>query len=144
MEVRVSAFDNKAILEGFNDTEEKDVKFYAVDRYENRGESVSYKFVPGVSALATAFGTINIEVAFGGATVTLNNEEKGNLIVDVLSKYFLNQWYSVQTEYTSVRNINLPLRGFESEQRMFGVCLRDRWDNVTDTVFKTLTPLEEY
>ena len=91
-----------------------------------------------------AFGTINVEVAFGGATITLENEEKGNLIVNVLSKDSLDQWYSVRTEYTSIKNIKLPLRGFKSDERVFGVYLRDRWDNVTDTLFTTLTPLEEY
>lgn len=144
MEVRVSAYDNKVTLEGFNDTEEKEVKFYSIDRHENTGEPVSYRFVPGISPLRTAFETVNIEVAFGGATVTLENEKKGNLIVDVLSKDSLNQWYSVQTEYTSAGNIKIPLRGFKPEQRIFGVCLRDRWDNITDTVFQTLIPLEEY
>ena len=27
---------------------------------------------------------------------------------------------------------------------MFGVIVRDRWDNATDTVFATVTPWEEY
>lgn len=144
MEVRVSAYDNKVAIEGYNDVSEKEVKFYCVDRNENVGEPVSYTFVPGVSALEKAFGTINVEVAFGGATITLENGEKGNLIVNVLSKDSLNQWYSVRTEYTSIKNIKLPLRGFKSDERVFGVYLRDRWDNVTDTLFTTLTPLEEY
>lgn len=144
MEVRVSSYDNKVTLEGFNDTAEKEVKFYSVDRHENIGDPVSYKFVPGVSPLVNAFKTIDIEVAFGGATVKLENAEEGNLIVDVLSKDSLNQWYSVQTEYTSIKKIKLPLRGFQPKERTFAVCLRDRWDNVTDTVSRILTPLEEY
>lgn len=144
MEVRVSAYDNKVTLEGFNDTEEKEVKFYCIDRHENIGDPVSYRFLPGISPLTTAFKTVDIGVAFGGATVTLENEDKGNLVVEVLSKDSLNQWYSVHTEYTSVRNVKLPLRGFGPEERVFGVYLRDRWDNVTDTILKTLVPLEEY
>ena len=100
MEARVSAYDNKVTIEGYNDVSEKEVQFYCVDRNENVGEPVSYTFVPGTSALEKAFGTINVEVAFGGATITLENEEKGNLIVNVLSKDSLDQWYSVRTEYT--------------------------------------------
>lgn len=144
MEVRVSAYDNKVKLEGFNDVNEKEVTFYSVDRLENKSEPMTYPFTPGVSSLTDAFQTIQVEVAFGGATVLLENKLKGNLIVDVLSKDSLDQWYSVQTEYTSNKSIRLPLRGFKPEERIFGVCLRDRWDNVTDTVFATLTPLEEY
>ena len=144
VEVRVSSYDNKVTLEGFNDEEEKNVYFYCVDRHENVGEPVEYSFVPGVSPLKKAYETINIGVAFGGANITLENEDKGNLVVEVLSLDSLGQWYPVKTEYTSSSTIKCSVRGFDSKERLFGVCLHDRWDNFSDTVFQTLTPMEEY
>lgn len=144
MEVRTSAYDNKAVLEGFNDTNEKEVYFYCVDRHENVGNPVKYTFVPGVSPLTNAYETIDIVSAFGGANITLENSDKGNIVVDILSKDSLNQWYTVQTEYTSSQDIKLSVRGFGPEERTFGVYLHDRWDNMTDTVFATIKPMEEY
>lgn len=144
MEARTSAYDNKVTLEGFNDTNEKDVYLYCVDRYENVGEPVKYTFIPGVSPLKNAYETIDIVAAFGGVNITLENTDKGNLVVDILSKDSLEQWYSVQTEYTSSPKIKLSVRGFGPEERIFGVYLHDRWNNATDTVFATLNPMEEY
>ena len=35
------------------------------------------------------------------------------------------------------------MRGFEAKKRWFGLCIRDRWDNRSDTLTEELTPLYE-
>ncbi len=144
VDVKVSAYDNKMTVEGFCDTDEKEVLIYAVDRSENVGEPVRFAFVPGLSPLRAAFSTIDVKEAFGGATVSLENEFKGNLIVEILTKDEFEQWQPIRTEYTAVKDIRLPVRGLDPKPTDFGVILRDRWDNVSDTLFAQLTPLEEY
>ena len=97
-----------------------------------------------MSPLRAAFSTIDVKEAFGGATVSLENEFKGNLIVEILTKDEFEQWQPIRTEYTAVKDIRLPVRGLDPKPTDFGVILRDRWDNVSDTLFAQLTPLEEY
>ncbi len=144
VDVKISAYDNKMTIEGFCDTDPKEITLYAVDRNENEGEPITYTVVPGLSPIVSTAKTTKVKESFGGAAVSLENIYKGNLIVEVLSKDEFGMWQTFKTEYTSNKDIRITVRGFDPEPTDLGVVLRDRWDNVSDTVFAQVVPLEEY
>src|SRR3546814_8317541 len=78
-----------------------------------------------------AFGTISLKEGFGGMTVVLENEFKASLAVEVLTPDSLGNLATETTFYTSLEHINLPVRGFRSEERRVGKeCVstcRSRW-----------------
>ncbi|MCD8261863.1 MAG: DUF5126 domain-containing protein [Bacteroides sp.] len=78
------------------------------------------------------------------ATISLQNEDRGNLIISVLTPDSIGQMEVIAESYTSLRNIHFAVRGYGPERRAFGVCLRDRWDNLTDTIYQELIPWEEH
>src|SRR5690606_35307007 len=55
----------------------------------------------------------------------------------------LGEWSPVETYYTSQREGLFFARGFESTEQSFGVYMRDRWENYSDTLVRNLTPLFE-
>lgn len=143
MEERISAYSNMITIEGFGDINEKTIILSAVDRMENEGESTIVKVIPGEPPYIKAFETLDMYVTFGGIGVTINNEDKGNIIIDVLTKDEEGDWYTAHTEYTSKQDVVFAVRGFESVEREFGVVIRDPWDNKTGTSYKTVLPWYE-
>ena len=57
MESRVSAYSSSLKVEGFGDTEEKQITFYAVDRKENIGEPITYNIIPLTPSYIEAYNT---------------------------------------------------------------------------------------
>src|SRR3546814_11389344 len=47
------------------------------------------------------------------------------------------------THYTNLRRGDFSTRGLPSEETEFGVYIRDRWGNLSDTLLVTLKPLFE-
>lgn len=144
MESRASAYSNKLVVEGFGDTEPKEITFYAVDRMENAGETTKYTIQPLTPSYLEAYNTLETTETFGGIAVTMENPSASDLTVEIITTDSLNQWTTAQTNYTSAKNISITVRGYESVERVFGVIVRDRWDNSTDTVFTSVVPWEEY
>ena len=81
---------------------------------------------------------------FGGIAISMQNPSASDLAIEVITPDSLNQWSTAQTYYDEAKKINITARGYIPEERRFGVIVRDRWDNATDTVFATVTPWEEY
>lgn len=144
MESRVSAYTSSLKVEGFGDTEEKQVTFYAVDRMENVGEPTTYNIVPLTPSYIEAYNTLEANETFGGIAITMENPSASDLVVEVITPDSLNQWSIAQTQYTAAKDINVTIRGYKPEERTFGIIIRDKWENATDTLFKTITPWEEY
>ena len=86
---------------------------------------------------------MDMYVTFGGIGVSIKNEDKNNLIIDVYTKDEKGEWYITHTEYTSKPDIVFAVRGFENSPREFGVTIRDPWENKTEPVYTTVTPWYE-
>jgi hypothetical protein len=54
-----------------------------------------------------------------------------------------NTWAPVTTFYTAALAGKFSARGFQPVEKRFGVYIQDRWDNKSDTLYKTLTPIRE-
>lgn len=144
MESKVSSYSNKLTVEGFGDTEPKKIIFYAVDRMENVGDTTEYSIIPLTPSYIEAYNTLSVSETFGGIALSMSNPSASDLSVEVITPDSLGQWSTALINYTSSKSINLSVRGYDAEERTFGIIVKDRWDNVTDTVFNTVVPWEEY
>ncbi|HEY9560911.1 MAG TPA: DUF5000 domain-containing lipoprotein [Anseongella sp.] len=140
LEAKSSNYINRLDVKGFGRAGDFQVKLYSVGRNNKRSDPVMITVQPETPPIYNAFGTISLKEGFGGMTVVLENEFKASLAVEVLTPDSLGNLATETTFYTSLEHINLPVRGFDPEERLFGVVLRDRWDNYSDTIFATLTP----
>jgi hypothetical protein len=138
-----SAYANKLAVEGFGNREDKDIVLSAVDRMKNEGSGTKVTVTPGQPTYLDAFESIELGSTFGGVYVSMSNPDKGNLVVELLWKNEYGEWQELYTEYTSRENIRFAVRGMDTVAYNFGAFVRDPWNNRTDTIFETLTPIFE-
>lgn len=142
-EQKTSLYERQMTLRGFGDTQEHEVKLYAVDRSRNKSEAISVMIKPLTSPVQQAFASLDYFSDFGGITVSLKNESQDNLVVSVLTKDSLGDWEDYDNHYSGLPDIDFSIRGLPSKPVVFGVYVKDRWRNISDTLVKELTPLFE-
>lgn len=148
---KISKYVDTLAVEGFGNTEPRDIKVYSLGVNEKLSEPV----VVTVNPLTPPVQAVKFDIAetFGGVVVKLEDNHSGaDLAVGVLVDTILSdinlkpseiKWADVTTFHTSAKSISLTRRNLAAETRIYGAFLRDRWDNHSDTIFKELTPIEE-
>lgn len=148
---KISRYVDSLVVEGFADTDEHIVKVSSFNVNEEKSDPVEVKFNPLAPAIRTVSPTI-ISAAGGVKVKITGNESKSDLAVCILRDEDVNnagkpvseiQWKEVTTLFTASDNITLTRRGLEPVEAIFGVYIRDRWGNVSDTLTAVLTPAQE-
>lgn len=146
-EVQVSYFENKLRVMGFGDTAERTVKIYSVDRSGNLSESVEIKAAPLVSPVKLVQDSMSITADFGGARFTWVNRTEAPISIEIYAEDSItHKLKKVYTVYTSQTSSRYSVRNMKPLPTLFAAVIRDRWDNVSDTIRPadgTLTPLFE-
>jgi hypothetical protein len=152
MVVKGSLYDNKLQVQGFAKEGEAEVTLTAVSVGEVESEPVSIKVKigkPFYQILAETFKTEDFFFGtFGGINVRYLNTEAANLIFRVF-KYDLDSvqnkmaWLNINETYTKSKEGIIRVRGEKPEEALYGIVVRDQWGNISDTVKRIITPLEE-
>lgn len=143
-QAKASYYTDTLKLVGFGDTLSHDVKIYSVSENEKKSESMTITVNPLAPPVQTVFKTITLESTFGGVQIGFENKSKAKLAIEVLvDSSGLGTWATAQTFYTGAKEGTFTIRGYDTIERKFGVYIRDRWDNKSDTLLKKLTPLFE-
>lgn len=142
-EVKSSYYNRSLIIEGFPDTEEYDVQLYTVSRGEIASEALTIQVNPLTPPVEEVFKTLVIEPTFAGIKVDFVNEAEANVVLTILAADSIGDMRTVDRIYTKAIAGQFATRGFAAEPRRFGIFVRDRWDNRSDTLFTELTPWPE-
>lgn len=140
---RASYYTNSVTVEGFGDTDEYPVALYAVDRSENRSEAVRVTVTPDTPPVLRTAGSLDVKADFGGISFTFKNETKADLAIMVCTPDETGEMVTAETFYTARDSAKFAVRGYESELRTFGIVVRDRWGNLSDTVYREVIPVYE-
>ena len=148
---KISKYVDTLVVEGFGNTDPREILLYSIGKNEKLSEAVKVTINPLLPPVHTV--KFDLEETFGGVVVHLdNNETRAELAVGLLVDTILSdinlepsqiRWSDVTTFHTSAPKINLTRRSLSADTRIYGVFLKDRWDNYSDTIFKILTPIEE-
>lgn len=138
-----SVYNREITLEGFGDTLKHEVKLFAVDRSTNLSKPVAIKIQPLISPVQIAFSTLDYIADFGGISVFLENETQSNLVISTIIQDSLGDWMDYDSYYSALRDIKFSSRGMEPVSTVFGVYIKDRWSNISDTLVKELVPIFE-
>lgn len=151
VDAKISRYVDSLKVEGLADTDEHIVKVCSFNVNETKSEAVDVKFNPLAPAIRTV--TPSIISAAGGVKVKITgNESKADLAVCILRDEDVSnagkpvseiRWKEVTTLFTASDNITLTRRGLDPTEAIFGVYIRDRWGNVSDTLTAVLTPAQE-
>jgi|SRR6185437_16511207 len=143
-EAKASYYLDTLQLVGFGDTLSHEVKIYSVGKNEKESDSISINITPLVPPVQSVFKTLTLIATFGGVNVSFKNDSRANLAVVVITDTTgQGTWAPVTTFYTGAPEGNFSARGYDTTKRKFAVFTRDRWNNKSDTLIKTLTPLYE-
>lgn len=143
-EVRSSAYVDSLYLEGFGDTRIYPVTLYAVDRHENRSEGTETTIQPETPPVVNIRSSLEYFMDFGGFLINFENKLNNDIAIYAL------QWDDKEGDYayydamyTSQADGHFAVRGLPNTENKFGVYVRDRYDNCSDTLFFTGTPIKE-
>ena len=148
---KISRYVDSLTVEGFADTQIHTINICSFNVNELRSEPVTVDIFPLEPPIVTVKPTIL--PTFGGVKVHIvGNESKSDLAVCLLTDTDLSdvgkpvkdiKWVEVTTMFTASNDIKLTRRNLEAEEAIFGVYIRDRFGNISDTTMTVLTPIEE-
>lgn len=148
---QASRYTDSLVVEGYGNTDPQDVTLYSFAVNKKLSEGVKTTIIP----LTPPVRSVEFELSetFGGILVTLRNNLSetdlsavlmiDTLLVDSTKAASDIRWTDLHTFHTSSKEIKMPRRGIDPVKNIFGVYLRDRYGNYSDTLFKVLTPIEE-
>ena len=149
VDTKTSFYQNSVMLEGFGDTLEHEVTLYAVSNCEVASSPVTVTVKPLRGPIWYVYNSLVVIPTFGGINVAYQNPFKANIVIDVLVKDSLGYWQHVDFHYSSQQQNNFNIRGFQQNPPgqpqltyIFGLYVKDRWDNHTDT-FITAPPVAQ-
>lgn len=134
-EASSSYYDNKLEILGFNDTITHEVELYTYNRAQELSDPVKISIKPLESDLSKVVKSVNIISDFGGAQFNWVNELRAPLTLEFLAQDSLGKLQTMRIITSEADSARQSIRGFEPEPRVFGVIIRDFWDNKSDTIF---------
>lgn len=142
-EVKASYYTNYMVLDGFGDTEEHEVKIYSYNRSEVASEPLVINVRPLENPIWGIRRSLELLPDFMGVKVKAENPSLADVAINVIMQDSVGKWQALDGIYTSMADINQTIRGLDTIPRLFGVAIRDRFLNYTDTLFKEISPLFE-
>jgi Domain of unknown function/Domain of unknown function (DUF5126)/Domain of unknown function (DUF4959) len=143
-EAKASYYTDTLHLTGFGDTLVHKVQLFSVGKNEKASAPVELTVQPLRPAVQSTFASITMGATFGGVQITFQNDAKDNLAITLMmDSTGKNTWTTVNTFYTGAPLGNYSVRGFDTTVKKFGVFVRDRWNNRSDTLIKSVKPVYE-
>ncbi len=143
VEQKASAYASSLTIEGIGKSREVIVTLVAGDRSKNESKPVVVTTHPLDAPIYSILESIQSFSDFGGIRLTWLNPNKADVVIGVITLDEAGKFVVVQNYYTNAPVGNGNVRGFPSTERVFGMFLRDRWGNLTDTIKGNFLPLFE-
>lgn len=143
-EVKASYFNNTMLLEGFKGLVPIEVTIKAVNKGELESEPVIVIVNPLEAPIFEVFESLEVGPDFGGIYVKASNPVEEDIAIYVMLKDSLGDWEPLPTSiYTKSNEIDRKIRNLDTISQTFAFAVRDRWFNVTDTLFTEIKPYYE-
>jgi hypothetical protein len=141
VETKASLYSDSLIVEGYGDTKNHNVTLYSTGRNEKLSTPVPVQVNPLTPVVHSV--QVQMATAFGGVSFAFDNPSKASLAFELLTIDSTGLWKPLQTFYAGAASGRFSYRGLDNTEQTFGVYVRDRWLNKSDTLIATLTPWEE-
>lgn len=144
-EAKASFYQKTIVIEGFGDTLEHEVNLFAVSRGEKASAAVAVRIRPLTPAVLKVRKSLTFKEVFGGFSSGFSNIDKANVvIVALLWDAVKSEWRQIDANYTALESGIFKVRGLKPELQKFGLFVKDRWNNMSDTLKFELTPIPEF
>ncbi|MDR2774052.1 MAG: DUF4959 domain-containing protein, partial [Tannerella sp.] len=134
-ESTTSFYDNKLLIEGFNDSKEHEATLYVVNRAQETSDPEVVKFIPLESSLTKVIKTLSIISDFGGARFSWTNADKAALTFEFLAEDSTGRMQAMRIITSQADSTSQSLRGYAPTPHKFAAIVSDYWGNTSDTVY---------
>ncbi|WP_202104363.1 DUF5000 domain-containing lipoprotein [Sphingobacterium faecale] len=141
--VKASTYTNYIEIEGFGRSEQHHVQLYSVSRSEVSSAPVEVDIHPLSALIHDVFETLNVSETFGGVHAVFSNTDKAELILHTMIKDNEGNWINYDRLYSNAPEKRYSIRGLENVSTEFAFYFSDKWNNSSDTLKRTMTPLYE-
>lgn len=141
-EVRASNFKNQLEIKGFARSERQSIELVSVDRSQNESEPLTVEIEPMDSPIYAIKESLDIKASWGGFKMSWANPDNEQIFMYVL-RAGEDGDEIVSTIISAESNGADSVTGLEAVEQEFKVVVRDIYENYTDTLSVTLTPLYE-
>jgi len=143
VEQKASAYVNSIRIEGLGKSRQQEVLLVTGDRSRNESQPVTVTIHPEDAPIYDVFSSLHINNDFGGIRLEWDNETKADVVITVLELDESNELVEIEHFYTRAEKGKGNVRGYAAQEKMFAVYVRDRWQNHSDTLIASYTPLHE-
>jgi hypothetical protein len=141
--VRSSIYNNFLLVEGLGNTNPVEITLYIVDHSENASEPVVRSFTPQTPPVYSVLSSIEVLPDFGGITTLWENPTQTELRFSFMVEDSLGVLQDYEMTFNNELAGKYSLRGFDTQERRWGIYLRDKWGNMSDTLVASATPFFE-
>jgi len=143
-EAKASRYMDTLRLVGFGDTLQHKVTVFSIGENEKKSESTTFLFNPLIPPVNSVFDSLDLSATFGGVNVKFVNRSKADIKIEVIvDSLGTGDWENATTFYTAAEEGSFSIRGYSCREMKFATFIRDRWNNKSDTLVKSLTPMYE-
>lgn len=142
-EAKSSLYNDTLKVLGFGDTEPREVTIITVDRSRNESVPVKVIVTPEEAPVVSIGKTLDLIQDFGGVQGQWKNPNRDEVTIHILRQDEYEDYQPLETFYTTVEKGKGATRGLDTIPANFGIYAKDRWGNVSPTIYKKLTPLYE-
>ncbi|MEI2274521.1 DUF5000 domain-containing lipoprotein [Sphingobacterium sp. ML3W] len=140
---KVSRYLDSVVLQGFADTDVYEARLYAVDKSENVSVPLLVKVHPKTPPFELVKQKLVASAAFGGLDVGYQNVTESDVAIVILANDKLGNFAPLKTLNTKLKTGTFGARNLAAVETRFGLMVRDRWGNLSDTTYVTLKPFFE-
>ena len=142
-EVRSSLYSDSVYVQGFGDTQPREVKIVAVDRSKNESQPATVSIQPLEPPVVTIGKTLQLVPDFGGVHAYWENPGRAEISVVLLVEDNNKDYVPLETFYSSARVGDAARREMDTIPTRFRVYVQDRWENRSPVQDYTYTPIFE-
>ena len=148
---RSSIFKNFLIIEGLRKIETQSVELTTVDKSGNRSKTTKVDINPTTAPIDLFFNSLTAIRDFGGVELVFDNTLGNKYEIQLFVKDTIAVNESGEPLFTHNRSVfiespqttTVAFRPFESKEAIFKFVVLDKWNQVTDTLSVSITPIQE-
>lgn len=139
-----SYYSDTLIVEGFAESKDYDVELKVVSRAGVASTPVVVKVRPEKPPYKLVRETLGLEADFAGVAATAVNTLKKNMgIVIIYDDPGYGRYVIRDQNFSNFEKVSLSSRGLDTLPKRMGAYVVDPFGNISDTLFKVISPLYE-
>jgi hypothetical protein len=143
-QTKSSYYSDSITVGGFAKSQDYSVSLRVVSRANVSSDSLVVTVHPDTPAYLKVLPTVSLFKDFGGVNVHAYNPLKANIGVVLIAPNATTRRYDILNQnYTGLDSIDYSVRGLDTLPQKLGYYVTDEFNNISDTLYATITPLYE-